>query len=48
MLNEIVIDDNNNDQVDRYRQPDHDKDSIASVRTVHLNCTPVRHSTKDT
>ena len=45
MLNETVIGDSNDDKEDRQKQPDPDRGSIASFRTVHSNLTPVEHPT---
>ena len=47
-LNEIVIDDSSDDQIDRHKQPDPDKDGIASLRTIHSSLASVGHSTKFT
>ena len=47
-LNGIVIDDSNpnGDHIDGHKQPDHEKDSMSSFRTVHSNLVPVGYSTK--
>ena len=47
-LNEILVDSSNpcNDQADRHKQPECEKDSIASYITLHSNIATVGNSTK--
>ena len=45
-LNEIAIDDSYDNLVDRQKQNDPDKESIASFSTVYSNFVTVGHSTK--
>ena len=43
-INENVIDESNDDHVDRHKQPDHEEDRRASCKTMHSNLYPVGHS----
>ena len=45
-LNELLIDDSNNDHVDRCKQPELENNSIAAFRTMQSNLTTVGQSAK--